>query len=445
MVLTEDQLRAENYIYLFAKNAIPSMLLIGKAGTGKSLIISRSVKKLSGYKVCLTAPTNKATDVLRKFAAMQGLSNVKVSTLHSLLRLKPSIVKEGNQYVQKFVDDKGIKDRNHPLNYVDIVVVDEASMLNTELYTKLIEAVAAIGKLGKKVKLLFVGDRYQLPPVHEKESPVFLKETNVVELKTVVRQALDNPLGKILNDMTMGTLSGEDTFSKVSNMNDSMGVYFTSDTNVFLSGMLKKFKSEEYKASTNHVRVLAWSNERVKSYNRYIRKNLIQNYEEPFNPGEIMVVKSTVINYVDGKGVTANISEEFEIVKVFKVSYLGFRCFIMYVNFAERDQDSPRHSEIRVVHPDDKSKYSSYMDGLLQKAKESGEAADWRKFYGSKDIFTDVDYAYALTVHNSQGSTFNTVFVDETDINLNSRAVERMQCKYTAFSRPTNKLIVYSK
>lgn len=443
MNLTEDQAKAEQYILSFSKNKMPSMFLVGRAGTGKSFVISRAIKKMLGVRVGLTAPTNKATGVLRRFAVSNDMRNVTISTLHSLLKLKPKLVKEGNIWVQKFVEDKKVTDGKHPLRYLDFVVVDEASMLNSDLYNKLIEAQKA---LNNSIKLLFVGDRYQLPPVGEKESLVFSKETNVVELKTVVRQALDNPLGGVLSKMTDGVFSGEDTFKRDSNLNDSGGVFFTNKTEVFLAGILKKFKSEEYAKDKNYVRVLSWTNDRVKNYNRYIRKNIIGTDVEPYTPGEIMILKSTSIDPVT-YSVVANISEEFIIVKVFKTSYSGFRCYILYANFIDREKSKSADdvTEIRVIHPDDVSLYKKYMDSLLAKAKESGEAADWRKFYGSKDMFTEIDYAYSLTVHNSQGSTFNTVFVDETDIDKNPNKVERMQCKYTAFSRPSSKLIVYSE
>lgn len=444
MELTEDQLRAEQYILAFSKYSMSSMFLVGRAGTGKSFVISRAVKKMTGTRVGLTAPTNKAADVLKNFATSNGLRNVKVSTLHSLLRLKPKLVKVGNQWVQKFEPDKNIKDKNHPLWYVDLVVVDEASMLNLDLYDKLVTAqTEMLQSYNRLIKLLFVGDRYQLPPVHEKESIVFHKETNIVELKTVVRQALDNPIGAILSDMTAGVFSGEDTFKRDSNMKESGGSYFTSDTQVFLSGIIKKFKSKEYSENKNYCRVLCWTNDKIKKYNRYIRKHLVSNYSEPFTPGEIMIVKTTAITPLVGSSVIANISEEFVVKDIFRTSFRGFRCFILSVNFIDRET-AKEPVELRVIHPDDFGKFNDFLNSLLVKAKESGEASDWKKFYGSKDIFTEVDYAYALTVHNSQGSTFNTVFVDETDINLNSRSVERMQCKYTAFSRPSSKLIVFT-
>ena len=53
-----------------------------------------------------------------------------------------------------------------------------------------------------------------------------------------------------------------------------------------------------------------------------------------------------------------------------------------------------------------------------------------------------LDYGYASTVHKSQGSTYNIVFVDEADINKNNSPRNRSQLKYTAFSRASESSVV---
>jgi hypothetical protein len=62
----------------------------------------------------------------------------------------------------------------------------------------------------------------------------------------------------------------------------------------------------------------------------------------------------------------------------------------------------------------------------------------------------DIDYGYAITSHKSQGSTYHTVFIDETDFNALRdgwswtkklairRSMERDQLKYVALSRSSN-------
>ena len=56
-----------------------------------------------------------------------------------------------------------------------------------------------------------------------------------------------------------------------------------------------------------------------------------------------------------------------------------------------------------------------------------------------------MNYAYAITAHKSQGSTYNTTFVLEDDIDVNSDIVERNRIKYTAYTRSSKKLYVLKR
>jgi len=51
-----------------------------------------------------------------------------------------------------------------------------------------------------------------------------------------------------------------------------------------------------------------------------------------------------------------------------------------------------------------------------------------------------VKYAYAITAHRAQGSTYDTVYVDYQDILMNRERYEAFQCLYVASSRPRKTL-----
>ena len=87
------------------------------------------------------------------------------------------------------------------------------------------------------------------------------------------------------------------------------------------------------------------------------------------------------------------------------------------------------------------------LDILKEKAtsqkKGTWEAAGaWKEFFRFQDNFADVNYAYAITCHKSQGSTYVNTFVINSDIDKNKRIVERNRIKYTAFTRSSSRLIV---
>ncbi|OSY49350.1 ATP-dependent RecD-like DNA helicase [Streptomyces fradiae ATCC 10745 = DSM 40063] len=115
-------------------------VLTGGPGCGKSFTV-RSVVELARAKrakVVLAAPTGRAAKRLAE------LTGAEASTVHRLLELKPG--------------GDAAYDRDRPLD-ADLVVVDEASMLDLLLANKLVKAVAP------GAHLLLVGDVDQLPSV----------------------------------------------------------------------------------------------------------------------------------------------------------------------------------------------------------------------------------------------------------------------------------------
>jgi len=115
-------------------------VLTGGPGCGKSFTVRSIVAlaKAKRAKVILTAPTGRAAKRLSELAGMEA------STLHRLLQLRPG--------------GDAAYDRDTPLD-ADLVVVDEASMLDVLLANTLVKAVAP------GAHVLFVGDVDQLPSV----------------------------------------------------------------------------------------------------------------------------------------------------------------------------------------------------------------------------------------------------------------------------------------
>ncbi|MFK4689983.1 SF1B family DNA helicase RecD2 [Streptomyces pristinaespiralis] len=115
-------------------------VLTGGPGCGKSFTV-RSIVELARAKkakVVLAAPTGRAAKRLAE------LTGAEASTVHRLLELKPG--------------GDAAYDKDRPLD-ADLVVVDEASMLDLLLANKLVKAVAP------GAHLLLVGDVDQLPSV----------------------------------------------------------------------------------------------------------------------------------------------------------------------------------------------------------------------------------------------------------------------------------------
>ena len=65
-------------------------------------------------------------------------------------------------------------------------------------------------------------------------------------------------------------------------------------------------------------------------------------------------------------------------------------------------------------------------------------------YYQIIDMFADISYGYCITVHKSQGSTYNNVFVDVSNIvQYNDNQIKN--CLYTAITRASNNLEIFIK
>jgi exodeoxyribonuclease V alpha subunit len=116
-------------------------IITGGPGTGKTTLIRslNAVLESFGRKVALAAPTGRAARRLAEVSLRPA------STLHKLLEYRPT-------------EEAFARGRDRPLE-VDAIIVDEASMIDTLLMARLLEAVAA----GSRI--VFVGDVFQLPAV----------------------------------------------------------------------------------------------------------------------------------------------------------------------------------------------------------------------------------------------------------------------------------------
>jgi exodeoxyribonuclease V alpha subunit len=115
-------------------------VLTGGPGCGKSYTVRAVVAlaRAKHAKIALAAPTGRAAKRLSELAGLEA------ATLHRLLQLRPG--------------GDAAFDRDHPLD-ADLLVVDEASMLDVLLANKLVKAIPP------GAHLLFVGDVDQLPSV----------------------------------------------------------------------------------------------------------------------------------------------------------------------------------------------------------------------------------------------------------------------------------------
>lgn len=184
------------------------IFLTGRAGTGKTTLLKYFAEHTC-QRCVLCAPTG--------IAAL----NLGGQTLHSFLRLKPNDLLTPGQF--RKLPKKTIEN-------FDVLIIDEASMLRADM----LDAVDVILKKsaqshqpfgGKKV--ILCGDLWQLPPVLEENNPDFLSYFNMIykspyffdalcmngaplkvfELKHNFRQSADNDFAELLNKIRSNEIS----------------------------------------------------------------------------------------------------------------------------------------------------------------------------------------------------------------------------------------------
>jgi energy-coupling factor transporter ATP-binding protein EcfA2 len=433
--LTEQQEQAliALWHFLTAPLAYNLFLLTGYAGTGKSTIVFQLVKLLKeqGKRIVMTAPTNKAVDVLRRVAAESGIQGIDLMTTHALLGL--SMVSRGGE---KFLEQMGMS----YIGMYDVVFIDECSMIGATLW-EFIERVANGNSnllfSRQCPKLVLMGDPAQLKPVNEGRSPSF-KVSNRVQLTQVVRQG-DTPLLDFITAIRK-TVRGKTLFQPFAKFSaDRSNGAFMVKRQTLLKYACKKL-AKEFAANPDCFRILCWTNQQVDWYNRVIRAYLYGEDAGRFVVGERLITREPVVA-PDGKTVILATSTEVKVCDFTEDDYAGYKAW--RVSVATNDGTI---RQIYVLHEHEQRRFDTEAKRLLKGAK--GNPFLWRRYYKHLETFANVRPCFALTVHNSQGSTFNEVGIDGND--LSKRAVdgrlssirETNSLWYVAASRAREKILV---
>jgi len=183
MKLSNDQEIARDKIHERFADGGRVAVLAGAAGTGKTTIMRQLADDFAadGNSVVMMAPTGKAA------ARLRDLSGRDANTIHSLLF---GTVFEDEDGTPIFADPHAVAEGRA------IVVCDEASMVGSRIYDDI------LAHLPDTVKILFVGDREQLPPVGDVWGPDFSRPTALLE--QVHRQAAGSPIIQLATAIRKG-------------------------------------------------------------------------------------------------------------------------------------------------------------------------------------------------------------------------------------------------
>lgn len=475
-VLSDEQLVAHDdiVVYMTAKEVKGYLLLKGYAGTGKTSTLSRAIKtalknfretkELQAFRptIVASAPTHKAVRVLRKSAELGG--NVEYGTIHSLLGLKPVVDDKTGKQVFKPTSDPSEKS----LENYSVLVLDEVSMLNREIFDLLIERAEL-----NNIRIIFVGDPVQIPPVGELDSEVLMHPEKygikVYELTKSMRQAGTNPILDLASEIRRIYRTGKAYGRIFERVVDGTGITMFGGGNPDIVPTLEKyFCSADFKADADYMKVIAWTNNTVNNVNNRVRNMLYEVPEGMVGLPKLMngekLIMDNIYNLPEELGRRLPNNEEIEVVN-YEVVRRGIQwkkmdhinsmvrqevynpeCYKATVSyFSERGKVVK--SVIYVLHEREELAFQNILDTIMSSAKtvpfgNQDRNMLFRHYYETKGKFAEVKYHYAVTAHKSQGSTYDNCMVMEWDIHKNFKTEERNRIQYVAVTRARRNLFI---
>lgn len=409
--LKGEQIAAAEAISTFLASPDQSRFLLqGGAGTGKTYTAQSLIDSYRG-RVLYTAPTNKATRVLRMSLTREDFKP-ECRTIYSALGLS---MKENGE----------VKELTAPEDPVDLsayrlVVLDEGSMVNSQVNQYLLRAQEAY-----KFKLLIMADFAQLPPVGEPYSPLRgvelgaalttprRFENQILRQATALREAVDKPFQRI---------SLEDD-------HDGAGGVFRLGAEAFDRRLRQAAADGEF-SRPDCAKAIAWRNATVDRYNSVIRREIFgAEASNTWLPGDRLSTLSPCMD-LDGKKI-ADTDDEGLVERIDIEQHPEFPQYMTYRLTVTTDDN--RLIVLRPLHPSSVAAHARECEDLAQQAKVNRRL--WSKFWTLKEAFHNVRHGYATTAHRSQGSTYETSFVDWRDILANRNPTEARRCLYVAFTR----------
>ena len=416
--LNPEQILAVEAMMEFLADPDPDtnfFVLEGFAGTGKTFCMREVLARVSQsrMKFIFTAPTNKAAKVLKAIVGEAG-------TIYSALGLR--IDKSGE--LKKLTTGEKPAD----LSQLDGIVVDESSMLTGQVINILREQTRKY-----HVKVIFMGDIAQLPPVGEPVSPIWNEDASRSKLSKVMRH--DNQILTLVTQLRV-VMNSITPSIKIEDDNDGVQGVWKKDRNSFKKSIMEAAHEGRF-ADGVACKVIAWRNIRVAEYNDMIRFAIFGADAKPgfYLAGEKVVATSPCVRgdetllTTDEEAVVEGVQECLHpLEKKYKALELRART------------EYNKVIRLLVIHPDSATQFNNDCEAMAFQARTNPGL--WKKFWNLKELFHEVKYAYAITAHRSQGSTYESVWVDYQDILLNRNRKEAFQCLYVACSRPTTRLIL---
>ena len=457
---TQEQANALDVFARFLTDRNPQVVMIlrGSAGTGKTSLSGAIVRTLQAIrqKVMLLAPTGRAAKV---FSLNSG---TPAYTIHRRIYREKSFSGVDGQF-----------NLNDNLFTDTLFMVDEASMVaNLGLGGMnfgsgcLLDDLVHFVYQGRNDRLMLIGDKAQLPPVGEEESPAL----NAAMLQGYGLTVYECDLNEVLRQSEQSGILYNATMIRQMITHDDITqlpkIRFTgfSDIRQMPGAELIEALADSYHhVGLDDTIVVTRSNKRANIFNQGIR-NMVLDREEELSQGDIlMLVKNNYYwmeeerkkikekdNQVPSNDIPAFLAngDRAKVLKVRRrIDLYGFRFATLLLQFPDYGNyeleatvllDTLTSEAPALTHEQQEQLFhqieEDYQDIPLKADRMKAIRQD--QFYNA----LQVKFAYAVTCHKAQGGQWAHVYVDQGYMTDDMLTPDYIHWLYTAFTRATEML-----
>ena len=457
---TQEQANALDVFARFLTDRNPQVVMIlrGSAGTGKTSLSGAIVRTLQSIrqKVMLLAPTGRAAKV---FSLNSG---TPAYTIHRRIYREKSFSGVDGQF-----------NLNDNLFTDTLFMVDEASMVaNMGLGGMsfgsgcLLDDLVHFVYQGRNDRLMLIGDKAQLPPVSEEESPALnaamLQGYGLTvyecDLNEVLRQSKQS--GILYNATMIRQMITHDDITQLPKIRFSG---FSDIRQMPGAELIEALADSYHHVGLDDTIVVTRSNKRANIFNQGIR-NMVLDREEELSQGDIlMIVKNNYYwmeeerkkikekdNQVPSNDIPAFLAngDRAKVLKVRRrIDLYGFRFATLLLQFPDYGNyeleatvllDTLTSEAPALTHEQQEQLFhqieEDYQDVPLKADRMKAIRQD--QFYNA----LQVKFAYAVTCHKAQGGQWAHVYVDQGYMTDDMLTPDYIHWLYTAFTRATEML-----
>ena len=444
MVPTAEQEHAIDVFSLFMTDRDDHVVMIlrGSAGTGKTTLAGAIVRAMNvlKQKMILLAPTGRAAKV---FALNAGHP---AYTIHRRI------------YRQKSAGDISAFNLNFNNNRDTLFMIDEASMIANQGYGEsafgsgcLLDDLMQFVYSGQNCRMVLVGDKAQLPPVGEDESPALMSDVlraygmKVYEcdLNQVLRQSEDS--GILWNATRIRTLIDDWILPKIRFQGFADIVRVPGDE------LIESLATSYSRVGMDETMVITRSNKRANIYNQGIRNMVLDREDELCRGDQLMIVKNNYYWTEQSKEISFLANGDIAVVqRVRNVQELfGFRFADVTMTLPDYDSyeltatvilDSLTTESPALSREQQEQLYNAVMEDYADIPLKADRIKQLKKdkYFNALQI----KFAYAVTCHKAQGGQWAHVYIDQGYMTDDMLTPDYIHWLYTAFTRATEKLFL---